>query len=159
MSKGLTFIIGAIVGAGLLAAAGWKMMPGMMLKEYQSPYGIEETVERISDNAIKKGWVVADVKPLHKSVIKNGGGKLPPVMLVNLCEANHAYNILQDDNNKIVSVMMPCTISVYQKADGKAYIGTMNAGLLGKMFGGVVAEVMGKQVAADQLSFIDFATK
>ncbi len=159
MSKGLTFIIGAIVGAGLLAAAGWKMMPGMMLKEYQSPYGIEETVKRISDNAINKGWVVADVKPLHKSVIKNGGGELPPVMLVNLCEANHAYNILKDDSNKVVSVMMPCTISVYQKADGKAYIGTMNAGLLGKMFGGVVAEVMGKEVAADQQSFIDFATK
>ena len=53
--------------------------------------------------------------------------------------------------------MMPCTVSVYQKSDGKAYIETMNAGLLGKMFDGVVAEVMGGAVAADQQSFIAFA--
>ena len=53
--------------------------------------------------------------------------------------------------------MMPCTISVYQKSDGKTYIGTMNAGLLGKMFGGMIAEVMAGPVAADQQSFIAFA--
>ena len=157
MGKGITFILGAIVGAVILAAAGWKMMPGMMLKEFQSPFSLEETVQKISDNALAKGWVVADVKPLHKSVAKHGGGDLPPVMLVNLCEAHHAYNILKEDANKIVSVMMPCTVSVYQKSDGKAYIGTMNAGLLGKMFGGVVAEVMGGAVASDQQSFISFA--
>ena len=157
MGKGITFIIGAIVGAVILAAAGWKMMPGMMLKEYQSPLSLEETVQKISDNALAKNWVVSEIKPLHKSVAKHGGGDLPPVMLVNLCEAHHAYKILKEDANKIVSVMMPCTVSVYQKSDGKAYIGTMNAGLLGKMFGGVVAEVMGGAVAADQQSFIAFA--
>ncbi|MDA3896843.1 MAG: DUF302 domain-containing protein [Desulfobacteraceae bacterium] len=55
-----------------------------------------------------------------------------------------------------MSVMMPCTISVYQKTDGKAYVGAMNAGLMGKMFGGVVAEVMGNVVAKQQKSFIRF---
>ena len=35
--------------------------------------------------------------------------------------------------------MMPCTISVYEKSDGKTYIGSMNAGLLGRVFGGTVA--------------------
>jgi uncharacterized protein (DUF302 family) len=49
---------------------------------------------------------------------------------------------------------MPCTISVYEKSDGKAYIGSMNAGLLGKMFGGTVAEIMGEKVADDQQAFI-----
>jgi uncharacterized protein (DUF302 family) len=53
---------------------------------------------------------------------------------------------------------MPCTISVYEKADGKMYIGTMNARLLGKIFRGIVATVM-KDVAADQQSFIEFANK
>ena len=47
------------------------------------------------------------------------------------------------------------TIAVYEKSDGKTYVGTMNAGLLGKMFGGSVAEVMGV-VDVDQQSFIDF---
>jgi len=157
--KTTSLIFGIIIGILLTAIIGWKMMPGMMLKEYQSPLSIEETVKKITENALAKGWVISDVKPLHKSVVKHGGGTLSPVMLINLCEAHHAFNILKDDANKIVSVMMPCTITVYEKSDGKAYIGTMNAGLLGKMFGGTVAEVMGSAVAADQQGFIAFVKK
>ena len=79
-----------------------------------------------------------------------------PVMLVNLCQANHAARMLGDDSARKVSVFMPCTISVYKKADGKTYISSMNAGLLGNMFGGIVAKVMG-EVAVDQQSFISVA--
>ena len=62
---------------------------------------------------------------------------------------------MKQDENRIVSVFMPCTISVYQKSDGKTYIATMNAALLGKMFGGTVAEIMGDKVAVDQKKFVD----
>ena len=127
-----------------------------MLHQNLSPYGIEETLNKIKENAISKVWVIPSVKPLHKSVLKYGGGELHPVMLVNLCQPDHAFNILREDGNKIISVFMPCTISVQQKSDGKTYIGTMNAGLLGEIFGGTVADVMGK-VAVDQQSFIEFA--
>jgi len=44
---------------------------------------------------------------------------------------------------------------VYKKNDGKVYIGMMNAGLMGKMFGPMVGEVMG-HVAEDQKKFILF---
>ncbi len=81
---------------------------------------------------------------------------MSPVILINLYQANHAYNILKEDNNKVISVMMPCTISVYQKSNGLVYVGTMNAGLLGTMFGGTVAEVMGGAVAAQQHKFLSF---
>lgn len=157
----MKFVIGLIVGvlAGVLLAgvAGWMVMPGLMLEERVSPFGVEETVERIEDNARANDWVVSDVRKLHKSVQKHGGGELPPVMLVDLCQPHHAFRILNEDGNKRVSVFMPCTISVYQKEDGRTYIGTMNAGLLGRMFGGTVAEVMGGAVAADQQKFIAFA--
>ena len=151
-----SLLIGFVAGVILVSVAGWLMMPGLMLKEYQSPFGVEETVEQISQRAMAEGWVVSGVTPLNNSVKKHGGGDLPPVSLINLCEAHHAFNILKEDENKIVSVMMPCTMSVYQKADGKTYIGTMNAGLLGKMFGGTVAKVMGGEVAEQQEKFISF---
>ncbi|RXK88163.1 DUF302 domain-containing protein [Chlorobaculum sp. 24CR] len=151
-----SLLIGIAVGILLAVGAGWMMMPAMMLKEYQSPFGVEQTVDNIRENAISQGWVVASVMAIDNSVKKYGGGDLPPVRLVNLCEPNHAYNILKDDKNKIVSVMMPCTISVYQKADGKTWVCVMNAALLGKMFGGVVAEVMGGTVAKQQQQFINF---
>jgi len=121
-----------------------------------SPYSIEETVAKITSNAKAENWVISSTQQLHKSVKKHGGGDLPPVILINLCQANHAYNILKEDANKVISVMMPCTISVYEKSDGQVYVGTMNAGLLGTMFGGTVAEVMGGAVAAQQHKFMIF---
>lgn len=154
-----SLIIGFVAGAFCVGILGWLLMPGLMLKEHQSPLGVQETVDNISQKAIAAGWVVSGVAQLNKSVKKHGGGELPPVMLVNLCEPNHAFNILKEDKYKIVSVMMPCTISVYQKADGKTYVGNMNAGLLGKMFGGTVAKVMGGEVAAQQQKFISFTNK
>ena len=154
-----SLLTGFVAGAILVSAAGWLMMPGLMLKEYQSPFGVEETVEKIKQKAVAEGWVVSGVTLLDNSVKKHGGGDLLPVRLVGLCHAHHAFEILKEDEDKIVSVMMPCTISVYQKSDGKTYIGTMNAALLGKMFGGTVARVMGGDVAEQQQAFISFANQ
>ncbi|MCB1069180.1 MAG: DUF302 domain-containing protein [Kiritimatiellae bacterium] len=154
MSKVRGVVLGGLAGVALAAAAGIHFMPGLMLTEQPSPFGVEETVAKIQQKAVDMGWVVSGVVPLNDSVKKHGGGDLPPVRLINLCQANHAFNILQEDANKVLSVMMPCTISVYEKTDGKTYVGTMNAGLLGKMFGGTVARVMGGEVAAQQKEFL-----
>ena len=152
----MKFILGLIIGVLLTAAAGWFSMPSMMLVEYKSPFDINKTVETIAKNAKANKWVVPSISKLHKSIKKHGGYELSPVFLVNLCNAKHAYNILKDDDTKVIATMMPCTISVYEKADGNTYIGTMNAELLGKMFGGNIAQVFGVEVARDQQKFIEF---
>lgn len=155
MSNLIRFGGGIIIGIILTAIVGWNMMPSMMIHESASPYGVDETVEKIKSNAIAKGQVVPSVQPLHKSIKKHGGGEILPVMLINICQANHAFSILKNDVDRKISVFMPCTMSVYEKSDGRTYIGTMNVDLLGKMFGGNVAEVM-VEVATDQQSFISF---
>jgi hypothetical protein len=55
-----------------------------------------------------------------------------------------------------LSVMMPCTIAVYAGADGVTRISTLNAGLMGRMFGGEVSAVMAGPVAKDQAEFVKF---
>jgi uncharacterized protein (DUF302 family) len=155
----LKYAIGFVLGIVVLGVVGWIMMPRLMLSEIPSPYSVNETVEKISANAKAEGWTVAGVKPLHKAVKKHGGGDLPPVMLIDLCQADHAFKILQEDDNKKLSVFMPCTISVFEKSDGKVFVGVMNAELLGKMFGGTIADVMGVDVAQDQQKFIAFLKK
>lgn len=140
--------VAVLFGAGLLA-------PAMMLREQVSPLPLEETVKRITEAAEKKQWVVSSVSELEKSVKKHGGAEVLPVRLINLCQAHHASRILSDDQARIASVLMPCTISVYAKSDGKVYIGSMNAGLMAKLFGGTIGEVMGGAVAAEQQSFIE----
>lgn len=150
-------LISFIAGIVLVSILGWFLMPGMMIIEYESPHGLNETVEKIKTRAIAEGWVVTGLKPLHKAVKKHINKDIAPVILINMCQADHAYNILKEDGNRVLSVMMPCTISVYEKTDGKTYIGAMNAGLLGKMFGGSIAEIMGDVVAKQQQIFINAA--
>jgi len=156
--------IGFVVGIIVTGFAVWMMAPGMMLGEIKSPYGPDKTVKMIQKEIKKLNeqegteWVNPKVKPLHKSIKKHGAGDLRPVYLVNLCEPSHAKRILEGDNRKKMSVMMPCTVTVYEKSNGETYIGHMNPGIMGSMFGGVVAEVMG-EVAAQQEEFFTFATK
>lgn len=154
----LKAVVGFIAGIVLVAVVGYVMMPHMMFSEVQSPFGLEETVARIQHNIednpeLKaKGWALSGLRNPAKAV-QSGGGNVLPVMMVEVCSTKYSGPILKEDTVRFLSILMPCKISVYKKQDGKTYIGTMNAGLMGKMFGPLVGEVMG-QVAQDQKKFL-----
>jgi uncharacterized protein (DUF302 family) len=150
------FLTGFVAAIALMGVLMFTVGPSMMIHEHLSPYGLDETVEMIVKNAKAEGWVSSGVKPLEKSIAKHGGGKVLPVRLIDLCEPHHAEKILNSDAERYVSVMMPCTISVYERADGKIYVSHMNAGLVGRMFGGKIAEVMAGPVTEQQNRFINF---
>lgn len=154
MSKYVVFLLGVLVGAVFVGAAVWFSGPDLMLSERPSRVGLDATVERLTKAAKAQGWVVSSIQKLDQSIVKHGGPKVRPVRLVNLCHPQHAAKILDEDSARIVSVMMPCTIAVYEKSDGTVWAANMNAKLLGKMFGGVVAEVMAGPVAASQDEFL-----
>ena len=144
-----------LVVAGLSGCAS--MMKDMMVQERQSPYGLEETVQQIVTRAKEKGWKVPDEpKKLDKGIKKAGGPEVLPVRLIELCHPQYAGKLLQADNTRYVSVMMPCTISVYEKSDGKTYVANMKARKVGGMLGGTIAEVFGGSVANDQDYFLEF---
>ena len=150
------FIFGLLFGIVAVGAAMVYLGPQLMINERVSPFGLDETVQKITDNAKAGGWVVSSVIPIDESVRAHGGGEVPPTRLVNICQAEYATQLLKSDDTRFLSVMMPCTIAVYEKSDGKTYVATMNAGIIGRMFRGVVAEVMSGPVAQDQAKFTDF---
>jgi uncharacterized protein (DUF302 family) len=151
-------LIPLLVAGAVVLLAGFALLrlllPRWMLPECRSAHSLEETVTRLSDTAKAAGWVVQSIIELEKSIEKNGGGVVRPVRLVNLCQAKHAAAIMRDDTARRVSVLMPCTISVYEKSDGSVWIGAMNPGLIAPFFGGVIAEIMGGPVAREQAAFI-----
>lgn len=144
--------------AGVLAVAllAYIFMGSLMFREIESPFGVEETVARIQQNIQKvgNGWALSGLRNPGKAVESSGGNVLP-VMMVEACSTKYSAPILKDDSVRFLSILMPCKVSVYKKNDGKTYIGMMNAGLMGKMFGPMVGEVMGK-VAEDQAKFVQF---
>lgn len=140
MSKLLTILISFILGAVVAAALGFYSLPGFMIKEVQSPYGFEETMEKVKTNAkglgwkVPKSWNINFQKNLQKVVKVDIG----PNQVIGMCEPQAAADILKHDNLKQLAVMMPCKVAVYQKSDGKTYISIMNMNLLGTAFGDVV---------------------
>jgi len=63
---------------------------------------------------------------------------------------------INKDEYKQLTAMMPCTIAVYQKSDGKTYISMMNLKVMGEIYGGDVltmTEELGPQM--DQMLRFD----
>jgi uncharacterized protein (DUF302 family) len=147
------------IGAFVLGALGalfvaWNSVGGLMFSEQFSPFTVEETAARIQQNiqGAGNGWSISGLRNPAKPVEAEGGNVLP-VLLIEACSPTYSGPILKDDKVRFLSLLMPCKISVYKKGDGKVYIGYLNAGLIGRLFGPMVGGIMDK-VVADQQRFL-----
>lgn len=144
---------GVLIGISMAGLAVFLLMPSMMLKTYETAYGYDETIDLLQNRIKDAGWVVSGVSRMNQSLAKQGIDFAPRVTLVGLCQPNYAESVLTSD--RYVSVMMPCKFSVWEGDDGKVYLTKMNMGLMGKMFGGNIATVMGQNVAADEEKILE----
>jgi uncharacterized protein (DUF302 family) len=145
---------GLLLGLALSLGAVWTMAGGLMFEERISPFTMEETVARIQHNveAAGNGWSLSGLRYPVRPLEAEGVNALP-VMLIEACSTKYSGPILKDDNVRFLSLLMPCKIGVYKKNDGKVYIGILNAGLIGKLFGSMVGDTM-SHVVKDQESFL-----
>ncbi len=150
------FRIAAVLLFSFVVTGCSSLMRSAMVEERVSPYGMEETVKLITERGRQRGWNVSEPRKLDQTIRKHGGPHVLPVTLLELCEPHHAGKLLARDEERWVSVFMPCTISVYEKSDGKIYVTNVRADNLGAMMGGTVAEVMGGAVAVEQAEILSF---
>ena len=155
----MTKILGGVVaglalGAVLALGLAWKLAGSLVFEERVSPFTVEETVARIQHNveAAGNGWSLSGLRYPTRPLEAEGINALP-VMLIEACSTKYSGPILKDDKVRFLSLLMPCKIGVYKKSDGKVYIGIMNAGLIGRLFGPLVGETM-QHVVKDQESFL-----
>jgi len=155
MSKTIVgLVLGLVLGVALAVMAAWNMAGGLMFEEHTSPFTVEETVARIQQNiqAAGNSWSLTGLRYPARPVEAEGGNVLP-VILIEACSTKYSGPILKDDKVRFLSLLMPCKIGVYKKNDGKTYIGIMNVGLLSRLFGSSVGEIM-SHVVKDQASFL-----
>ena len=143
--KGKTHLVtGFVLGLLVMAVLVWLLMPRMMFNVYKSPHNFDETVATLKANIdTKADWKVLNFFDFKESIDKSGYGPMSRVGSFALCNPRYASRILADDANKKVTAMMPLAIGVYEDVDGNTYVSELNVELLGMMFGGTIAEVMG----------------
>ena len=105
--------------------------------------------KEIFDNAKKQLSSLADIQ---KTINEAGHGPIDKVGSIALCNPRYASRILADPKNRKVTAFMPLAIGVYEDGKGQVYVSQLDVGLMGMMFGGTIAEVMG--VAGKDLSAV-----
>ena len=95
--------------------------------ELKSKFNFEKTVDLLVANAEKRDWKIPAVHDLQLSLAKSGK-TVRPVKVIEICKPAYSGQMLELNDERIMSVLMPCRISVFEKEDGLTYIGLLNTG-------------------------------
>lgn len=118
-----------------------------LVHEQKSKFGFDKTVDLLIAEAEKRDWKVPAVHDLQQSLAKSGK-TVRPVKVIEICKPQYSGQMLELNHERIVSVMMPCRISVYIKDDGKTYTALINGGEIASGLAENIARVM--KAASDE---------
>lgn len=135
------FLTGLFSGILIIGLFLVFVFPRMLFTVSESNYDFDKTVEAITEAALINKWSMPHQYDLQQTMAKNGF-EVKPVKVFSVCKPDVAVRILGSDSDRQFSVLMPCRISVYQKADGKTYVSRMNAGLFARLLGGKASTAM-----------------
>lgn len=143
MSKSILQATGwVLVGMVLMGLIVWFTMPSLMLVKHKSNRSYDETVAALSETLKKKqDWRVLTVNDYQKNTAAFGAMERAGSM--NICNPRYASKILANDADRGVTAFMPLALGVYEDKKGQVFVSQLNVGLLGMMFGGTIADVMG----------------
>jgi uncharacterized protein (DUF302 family) len=75
-----------------------------------------------------------------------------PVTVIEICKPEISGKLLELNYERIISVFMPCRISVYEKDDGNTYVALIDGEALARSQPRNIAEVM--KAASDEIFVI-----
>jgi uncharacterized protein (DUF302 family) len=76
-----------------------------------------------------------------------------PVKVIEICKPAYSGSMLELNDERVISVMMPCRISVYEKEDGKTYIAMINVANLSSGLPEKIAGIM-KTASAETIEIV-----
>lgn len=141
MKKGsLMFLFGLILGVGLTLLLTFGVVSKKVFVVMESKYGFSQTIEHLEESVTENKWSIPHRYDLQ-ATLKGKGLQVDSVNVFSLCNPRFAYEILNSDDNRLVSAIMPCRVSVYEK-DGKTYVSMLNSDLFARFLGKEVKEVL-----------------
>lgn len=117
------------------------LMKQMMFSTRRSKFGFDATVAALREAAPRNGWEVPFENDLQEDYIRAGHEDMTRCTVLYFCNPHGGYDILSADRNKMLSIMMPTGVSVYETRRGKVKVATMNFGLMSNFFGGTTKRV------------------
>jgi uncharacterized protein (DUF302 family) len=123
------------------------MKSNRLVIEYPSKFKFDKTVDLLVAEAERREWKVPAVHDLQLSLSKSGK-EVKPVKVIEICKPQYSGKMLELNDERIISVMMPCRISVYEKDNGLTYVSLINTGDLASGLPSKIADIM--KAASDE---------
>jgi len=139
-------IIGIVSGMVIGLLIAFLISPSLMFREDINGKDFDATVAKLEKEIEERGWKTPVVHDLQ-ATMKKFGKDVRSVKVLEICHPDLSYQILSQSEEKIVSSMMPCRISVYEKEDGSVWISRMNSGFLAKPMSRVIRLTMSAAAA------------
>jgi uncharacterized protein (DUF302 family) len=117
------------------------MSTNQIIIEHVSQFDVATTVEKLIAAAAIKEWQNPAVHNLQQSLAKSGK-TVRPVQVIEICKPEYSGKMLEKSDERIVSVMMPCRISIYEKEDGKTYVALLNMAEMVSGFSPIAVEAI-----------------
>lgn len=123
------------------------------VREYQSQYDFQTTVDKVVNSASTHGWRVTS-HTLEQDASQEKHAE--HVQVVHLCNQNYTCDLLALGKNRCVA-MVPSTIVIYDQG-GVVRVSHVNTGALGRFFRREAAGAM-RAVRADDSEILGFLAK
>lgn len=141
-------IIGIVAGLALALILELFTIRATMVLVEASRFEFDETVEMIEEAIMEAGWEAETSVLLNDRLKADDIHLRPKVHLFRLYKADCAEKILKGSRH--MACFMPFDIAVFEAEDGTVKISRVNAKIVGKILGGVMAQVLGKGAAEGQ---------
>ncbi len=133
--------IGVVSGLVIGLLVAYLIFPSLMFRENKQSTDFDEMVSKLEQAIEAKGWKTPAIHDLQ-ATMKNFGHDVRKVKVLEICNPDLAYQVLNHSKERIVSSMMPCRIAIYEKEDGSVWISRMNSGFLSKPMSPVIRKTM-----------------
>ena len=144
----------SIIALGMsLVAPASAAGPRDMFLESESPLKFSETVDAIKAEAGALGWGTLAVHDLSGILAKKGIA-IAPITILETCNAKYSVELINKDELRYVSSLLPCRVSIYQTSTGKVIISRLNTTSFGSMMEPAVAAILNK-AGAEMEGIID----
>lgn len=109
----------------------------------KSKMNFDQTMQTLMQDAAHSKWQIPNVITLSNAV-NNSGFDVPKTIVIELSKPEYSGKILEDDDARYASALMPCRISVFTGGDGATYISRINKDFLSSNFDGVIGKELSK---------------
>lgn len=136
-----TTIAALLISLPLIAHSGPNTIDTSIMMEDQSAHDFATTIAQFEEAVDDAGWAIITTHNMQQTLQRHGHD-VESIKVFELCSAKYSAKILELDDERVVSPLMPCRVSIYKKSDGHTYISRMDNTKIARPFGGVVEEVM-----------------